>query len=123
MANERPPWLAYRSMMSGRLIGLDNCPGVRPVGVGETWQWILEKCVLDVTGAEANEACWMDQLYRELESGIEGGIHAVRLLWKQHAYEEDWFPPLIDAQNEFNEENHTTMLWEVRHEWPSGARF
>ena len=30
---------------------------------------------------------------------------------------------LIDARNAFNEENHTAMLWAVRHEWPSGAQF
>jgi hypothetical protein len=38
MANEFPPWAAYRALMSGRLLALDKCPGVRPVGVGETWR-------------------------------------------------------------------------------------
>ena len=41
---------------------------------------MLEKCVLAVAGAEAKEACGTDQLYSGLEAGIEGGIHAVRLL-------------------------------------------
>ena len=47
----------------------------------------------------------------------------MRLLWKQHAQEEDWGFLLIDARNAFNEENLTSMMWEVRHEWPIGARF
>ena len=37
LSNGSPPWEAYRALMSGRLIALDKKPGVRPVGVGETW--------------------------------------------------------------------------------------
>ena len=43
--------------MSERLIGLDKCPGVRPVGLGDTWHQMLSKFVLEVAGAEAKEAC------------------------------------------------------------------
>ena len=71
--------------MSGRLIGLEKYPGFRPVGVGETWRRMLEKCVLVVTGEEAKEACGTEQLYSGLYAGIEGGIHAVQLLWNKHA--------------------------------------
>ena len=58
-----------------------------------------------------------------MEAGIEGGIHAVRILCQQHAQEENWGFLLIDARNAFNKENRTAILLEVRHEWPSGARF
>ena len=51
---------------------------------------MLAKCVLVVTGAEAKEACRTEQLYGGLEAGIEGGTHAVRLLWQQHDQGEDW---------------------------------
>ena len=81
MANGCPPWAVYRALMSGCLISLDKCPGVRPLGVGETWRQMLEKCLLVVPGAEANDACGTEQLFGGLEAGIEGGIHAVRLLW------------------------------------------
>ena len=37
LANEAPPWAAYCAFMSGRLIALDKQPGVRLVGIGETW--------------------------------------------------------------------------------------
>ena len=82
------------------------------------------KCVLEVTGAEAKEACGTEKLCSGLEDGIEGwGVDAVRLLWHQHYQEEEWAFLLIDAQNAFNEENRTSMMWSVRHKWPSGAQF
>jgi hypothetical protein len=37
LANNIPPWAAYRAMWVGRLVTLDNMPGVRPIGIGETW--------------------------------------------------------------------------------------
>ena len=54
---------------------------------------------------------------------IEGGIHAMRLLWEQHSQEEDWGFLLIDARNDFNQENRTEILLSVQHEWTSGAQF
>ena len=39
LGNGRPPWDAYRALMSGRLIALDKQPRIRPVRVGETW-WL-----------------------------------------------------------------------------------
>ena len=62
MANGRPPWAAYRALVLGRLIGLKKCPGLSPVGVGDTWRRMLAKCMLALTGVEAKEACGMEQL-------------------------------------------------------------
>ena len=118
-----PPWAAYRALMSGRLIALDKSPGIRPVGIGETWRRLLAKCLLRVSGQESKAACGMDQLVGGVEAGIEGAIHAMRVLWEEHALEEDWGFLLIDARNAFNEENRTAMLWAFRHKWPSGAQF
>ncbi len=63
---------------------------------------LTSKCVLFVCGDEAKEACGVDQLCAGLESGIEGGIHAARLLWETHAEEEEWGFLLVDAKNAFN---------------------
>ena len=68
--------------MSIRLIALDKQPGVIPVGVGETWLRLMEKCILRVTGKESKAACGTGKLSGRVEAGIEGGINAMRLLWE-----------------------------------------
>ena len=121
--NGRPPWAAYRALLSGRLIVLDKKPGIRPVRVGETWRCVMAKCLLKLPGPEAKTACGTTQLTGGLEAGIQGAIHAMRVLWEEHKKEEDWGFLLIDMREAFNEENRTAMLWAVRQEWPSGAHF
>ena len=79
MSNGRPPWAAYRALMSGRLIALDKSPGTRPVGIGETWRRLLAKCLLRVSGQEAKAACGTEKLTGGVEAGIEGAIHSARL--------------------------------------------
>ena len=90
LGNGWPPWAAYRALMSGRLIVLYKQPGIRPVGVGETWRRMVVKCLLKVAGPEAKAACGMTQLAGGLEAGIEGAIHAMHVLWEEHKKEEDW---------------------------------
>ena len=89
---------------------MENNPGVRLARVGETWRRLFSKCVLQVTGQEANVACGTDQLEVGVEAFIEGGIHDMRLLWEHHYQEEDWWFPCVGAQDKFNEENQTEML-------------
>ena len=83
----------------------------------------MAKCLLWVAGPESKAACVATQLVGVLEAGIEGSIHAMRVLWEEHKTEEDWGYLLIDARNAFNEGNRTAMLWAVRHEFPSGTQF
>jgi hypothetical protein len=52
LANNLPPWAAYRAMWSGRLLALDKMPGVRPICIGETWRRAIAKAVLLVAGRE-----------------------------------------------------------------------
>jgi hypothetical protein len=122
-ANYHSPWAAYRALRAGRLVALNKMPGVRPVGIGETLEWLGAKCVLLVCGDEAKEACGVDQLCAGLEAGIEGGMHAAKLLWQEHSQEEEWGFLLVDARNAFNEGNRMLMLWTTRHEWAWGAQF
>ena len=85
LSNGRPHWSAYCVLMSGRFIALDKSPGIRPVGIGETWRRLLAKCLLRVSGQEAKTACRTEHLAGGVEAGIEGAIHAARLQWAQHS--------------------------------------
>ena len=69
LGNGWPPWAAYRALMSVRLIALDKHPGIRPVGVGETWRRLMAKCLLRVAGPDMKAACGTTQL--------AGGVKAV----------------------------------------------
>ena len=52
-ANDRPLWAAYNALITGRLIGLDNQPGIRPFGTVDTWRRCFTKYVLVVASLEA----------------------------------------------------------------------
>ena len=84
---------------------------------------MIAKCLLRVAVPEAKAACRTTQLTGVVEAGIEGAIHAMRVLWEEHRTEEDWAFLLIDAHNAFNEENRTAVLLAVWDELPSGAQF
>ena len=97
-------------MTSGRMISLEKQPGIRPVGVEETWIRLMTKCLLRVMGKEANYACRKYQLSGGVYEGIEGRIHAMPALWEEHSQEEDWGFLLIDTRNSLNGENWADML-------------
>ena len=72
------------------------------------------KCVLVVTRAESKEACRTEQLYSGLEAGIWGRYQRCA------APVAETYP---GGGLGFDEESSTAMLWKVRFEWHSGARF
>ena len=109
--------------MSGRLIALYKQPGVRPVGVGETWWRIFSKIVLKVAVPEATMTCQYDHLCAVIKAGIDGVIHGVQALWDENLSTEECGVLLIDANNAFNEINRVGMLWTFRHLWTSRSRF
>ena len=76
--------------MANRLVALNKCPGVRPVGIGEIWRRLFAKTVLILAGEEAKEVCGDEQLCAGLEAGIEGGIHAARAEWIEYEEDEEW---------------------------------
>ena len=123
LANNSPPWPAYCAIISNRLVALDKCPGVGPIGIGEIWRRLMAKCVLSVAGHSAKTQCGADQLCCGLECGIEGAVHALNQKWDTDSSEDDWGVLLVDAKNAFNCGNRIRMLWTIRHLWPEGARF
>ena len=49
-------------LLASRLIVLDKCPGVRPIGIGDTARCIITKAVLVVARGEIQEAAGSVQL-------------------------------------------------------------
>eukprot|EP00957_Ditylum_brightwellii_P091484 6966319-Ditylum_brightwellii.AAC.1 len=119
ISNTFPPWAAIRAYVAGRLIGLDKCPGVQSMGIGEVLQKLAGKSVLFVCGEVVTKACGAKQLYTGIRSGIEGGIHAMNDLWSDYGDDKKWGILLMDARNAFNELNCMALLWHVRHLWPA----
>ena len=109
--------------MSSRLIVLDKIPGVRTVGVCETWRHIFAMCVLRVMGPKATNACKDDHLCAGLKVGINRAVHGDQAIWGTKLSTEDCVFLLLDTNNSFNDINRIVMLWTVRHVWPSGYFF
>jgi hypothetical protein len=76
LANEMPPWAAFRAMTDRRLVALDKQVGTRPVGIGALWIRGTCKVMLIEAGVDGKEACGSEQLCAGLEAGIEGAVHA-----------------------------------------------
>jgi hypothetical protein len=83
----------------------------------------LQKTVLLVAGREVVMACRTENICGGLQGGMDGTMHAAQSMWDTQGMEEDWGFLLVDVKNTFNEHCGTMALWNVRHEWPSGARF
>ena len=65
------------ALTANRLIALDKCPGVRPIGVGEIVRRIISKAVLFVIKSDVLEAAGTLQLCAGHEAGCEAAIHSV----------------------------------------------
>ena len=78
LANESPPWAAYRNIMAVRMVALEKFPGVRPVGIGEVCCRLVVKLFLQDKGVQAKEAYGSFNLCAGLEEIIEGAIYTLR---------------------------------------------
>lgn len=124
LCNSLTPWDNIRALVASRLIALDKCPGVRPIGIGETLRRIIGKTICQVTRLDAALVCGSDQLCAGLQAGIEGAIHAMTSLYDtNHAQPSGWGVLMVDASNAFNCLNRAAMLLHARVLWPRCARF
>ena len=58
-----------------------------------------------------------------MSAGIEAAVHSANEVVDGNYETDDWGFILVDARNAFNKLNRYTMLWTVKHLWPSGCRF
>ena len=58
-----------------------------------------------------------------MSAGIEVAVHSANEVVDGNYVTDDWGFILVGARNAFNELNRYTMLWTLRHLWPSGCRF
>ncbi len=101
-----------------RLLALDKCPGVRPIGVAEVLRRIVGKAIMAVVGKDVQQAVGSQQLCAGQEAGCEAAVHAMRSIFADETTEGVL---LIDASNAFNRLNRAVALRNVRHLCPSIA--
>ena len=99
-----------------RLIALDKCPGVRPIGIGETARRIIGKAILTTIGEDIQEAAGPLQLCAGQEAGCEAAVHAMHQMFESPDVEA---AILVDATNAFNSLNRETALRNIQHLCPS----
>ena len=104
MCNQILPWSKVRILVSGRLIALDKCPGVRPIGIGECLRRTKCKSVAEFTKVDLEETYSTDQLACGLKAGVEGAIHAVSDVFDDNQADSCGML-LMDASNAFNSLN------------------
>jgi hypothetical protein len=122
LANTIVPWEDIRALKAKRLIALDKCPGVRPIGIGDSLDRLCAKIMIDITGEDVEQECLADQLASGIKAGIEGSIHAFTDLFNEQAHD-GWGLFLVDANNAFNSISRPAALWNVRVNWVRCSRF
>ena len=85
LLNTITPWDSIHALVANHLIVLDKCPGVCPIGIGETLPRIVGTVVCLTTSVDAELACGTDQLCGRVKGGIEAAVHAMNDLLSLHS--------------------------------------
>lgn len=99
------------AFLCNRLIPLDKCPGIRPVGIGEVLRRVIGKAIMTVLKGDVINAAGVQQLCAGQKAGIEAAVHAIRQAFE--AESSDGLL-LVDADNAFNRLNRRVALHNVR---------
>ena len=83
IANTKIPWNYIRALMANRLIALDKCPGIRPMGIGECPRRVVGKALMLAAGEDVKSICGKDQLCSGVEACTEGTIHAMNFSFEE----------------------------------------
>ena len=96
--------VAYTSC---RLIPLDKCPGIRPIGIGEVVRRIIGKAVMTIVKHDLQHAVGTTQLCAGQDAGCEAAVHAMEQIFVD---EDTEAMILVDASNAFNCLNRQVTL-------------
>ena len=110
---------ALQPFTACRLIALDKCPGVRPIGIGEVIWRIIGKAIIFITKGDIQSAVGSLQLCAGQEAGCEAAVHAMK-----HVLESPDTDAiiLVDATNAFNTLNREVALRNIHQLCPSIAK-
>ena len=106
-----------QAFTASRLIALDKCPGVRPIGVGEVSRRIIAKAILSVISKEIQQVAGTYQLCAGQKGGGEAAVHAMTMFLE----EENTEGLFVDATNVLNSLNYEAALRNVQSLCPSLA--
>ena len=106
------------AFLACRLIALDKCPGVRPIGICECARRIISKAILFITKGDVQDAAGPLQLCAGQIAGIKAAVHFMRDTFQSGDTEALL---LVDASNAFNSLNREEVLHNIRHICPSLA--
>ena len=101
-----------------RLIALDKCPGVQPIGIGETARRIISRAILATLKDEIQTVAGPLQLCAGQEAGCEAAIHT---MWQVFETPEVEATIIVDASNAFNTLNRQNALRNIQRLCPSLA--
>ena len=107
------------ALVACRLIALDKCPGVRPIGVGETVRRIIGKSIATALASEIQQAAGPLQMCAGHLSGCEAAVHSMHNVFQSSISEG---VILVDACNAFNSINRETALRNIQHLCPPIAK-
>ena len=98
------------------LITLDKCPGVRPIGVGETVRQINGRAIATAISDDIQEAADPDKVCAGHLSGCEAAVTAMRKFFKSLDTE------AAILTNAFNFLNRQAALQYIQHQCPSHSK-
>ena len=98
---------SIEAFLANRLVPLDKCPGLRPIGIGEVLRRIAGKVFMSVVKGDIQDSVGSLQVCAGQAGGCEAAIHAMRTIYEE---EDTDAVLLIDAANAFNSINRLAML-------------
>ena len=105
LATEEQDPTSLQAYNACRLIPLDKCPGVRPIGVGEVLRRIIGRTNVSCIQTDLQQLGGNQQLCMGQRCGIEHAIHSLRA-----NFDENEAVLLTDATNAFNLLNRKLAL-------------